>query len=139
MFSQPLARKRGHPGLLPVDPNRTAPAARRGLANGADGAHHRGMSTALDSDGIDTVLAELPGWTHDPSIPALVLEYKAPSFPEAVEWVRAVAQVAEHNNHHPDIDIRYRTVTFRCATHSEGAVTNLDAELASAISRLAPE
>lgn len=97
------------------------------------------MSTALDTEGIETVLAELPGWKHDPSASALVLEYKAPSFLDGIEWVRAVAQVAEHNNHHPDIDIRYRTVTFRCSTHSVGAVTNLDAELASAISRLAPE
>jgi len=97
------------------------------------------MSTTLDTEGIETVLAELPGWKHDPSVPALVLEYKAPSFLDGIEWVRAVAQVAEHNNHHPDIDIRYRTVTFRCSTHSEGAVTNLDAELASAINRLAPE
>ncbi|HEV7828580.1 MAG TPA: 4a-hydroxytetrahydrobiopterin dehydratase, partial [Pseudonocardiaceae bacterium] len=44
--------------------------------------------------------------------------------------------IAEARNHHPDIDIRWRTVTFRCSTHSKGGITNLDIELASEIDRV---
>ena len=45
------------------------------------------------------------------------------SFPQAIEVVDRVAEVAERDNHHPDIDIRWRTLTFRCSTHCAGGVT----------------
>jgi hypothetical protein len=32
--------------------------------------------------------------------------------------------------HHPDIDIRCRTVTFTLTTHSEGAITHNDVDMA---------
>jgi 4a-hydroxytetrahydrobiopterin dehydratase len=48
--------------------------------------------------------------------------------------VDRVAEIAEDRDHHPDIDIRWRTLTFRCSTHSEGGITDLDAALAAAIS-----
>ena len=44
-----------------------------------------------------------------------------------------VAEIAEEMNHHPDMDIRWRTVTFSLATHSVGGVTQLDVELAHRI------
>ena len=40
-------------------------------------------------------------------------------------------------DHHPDIDIRWRTVSFFLVTHSEGGVTQLDIELAHRIAALA--
>ena len=60
----------------------------------------------------------------------LVRRSTATSFPEAIGWVVAVAEAAEHADHHPDIDIRWRTVTFRLSTHDSGAVTILDVTLA---------
>jgi 4a-hydroxytetrahydrobiopterin dehydratase len=47
--------------------------------------------------------------------------------------VNRVAEIAENDNHHPDIDIRWRTLTFRCTTHSEGGVTASDVSLAEEI------
>ena len=44
------------------------------------------------------------------------------------------AEIAEGRDHHPDIDIRWRTLTFRCSTHSEGGITQRDVDLAAAIS-----
>jgi len=60
----------------------------------------------------------------------LVRRSTAASFPEAIDWVVAVAEAAEHADHHPDIDIRWRTVTFRLTTHDAGALTILDVNLA---------
>ena len=42
-------------------------------------------------------------------------------------------------DHHPDIDIRWRSVTFACVTHSAGGVTQRDIELAHRIADLAGE
>lgn len=55
------------------------------------------------------------------------------TFPQAIEAVSRVAEIAETNNHHPDIDIRWRTVTFRCMTHSENGITAYDVTLAEEI------
>jgi 4a-hydroxytetrahydrobiopterin dehydratase len=61
---------------------------------------------------------------------ALVREFEMPSFPAAIEFVDRLAELAESENHHPDIDVRYRRVTVRWTTHSAGGITQRDRELA---------
>jgi 4a-hydroxytetrahydrobiopterin dehydratase len=68
---------------------------------------------------------------------ALVREFELPSFPAAIEFVDRLAELAESENHHPDIDIRYRRVTVRWTTHSEGGITGRDREMAEQTSALA--
>jgi 4a-hydroxytetrahydrobiopterin dehydratase len=58
------------------------------------------------------------------------------SFMDAIAVVDRVAVVAEEMDHHPDIDIRWRTLTFRCSTHSAGKVTDRDHELARRIDEI---
>jgi 4a-hydroxytetrahydrobiopterin dehydratase len=89
------------------------------------------MTTLLDDERVAAALEGLTGWQRDGD--AIVRTAKLPTFPAAIEAVRAVAEIAEAHNHHPDIDIRWRTVTFRCSTHSAGGITQLDIELASQI------
>jgi 4a-hydroxytetrahydrobiopterin dehydratase len=90
------------------------------------------MADLLDDAAISTALDDLPGWERDKD--ALVRTAKLPSFPAAIAVVDRVAEIAEERNHHPDIDIRWRTLVFRCSTHSAGGITALDVELAGAIS-----
>jgi 4a-hydroxytetrahydrobiopterin dehydratase len=90
------------------------------------------MAELLDTAAVTDALGGLPGWTRDGD--SLVRTAKLPSFPAAIGVVDRVAEYAEAQDHHPDIDIRWRTVTFRCATHSKGGITELDVALAAAIS-----
>jgi len=69
-----------------------------------------------------------PGWREDED--ALVRELEFESFPAAIAFVGRLAELAERENHHPDIDIRYRRVTIRWSTHSAGGVTDRDRDLA---------
>ena len=64
-------------------------------------------------------------------------EFELESFPAAIEFVRRLADLAESEDHHPDIDIRYRRVVVRFTTHSAGGVTDRDRELAGRTSPLA--
>jgi 4a-hydroxytetrahydrobiopterin dehydratase len=68
---------------------------------------------------------------------ALVREFELPSFPAAIDFVVRLGELAENENHHPDIDIRYRRVTVRWTTHSEGGITDKDRQLAERTSALA--
>ena len=58
-------------------------------------------------------------------------EIEFESFPAAIAFVDRLAAVAEAENHHPDIDIRYRRVRVRWTTHSAGGITERDRELAA--------
>jgi 4a-hydroxytetrahydrobiopterin dehydratase len=53
--------------------------------------------------------------------------------------VDRVAEVAEEMDHHPDMDIRWRTLTFRCITYSAKGVTLRDIRLAQRIDRIVAE
>jgi 4a-hydroxytetrahydrobiopterin dehydratase len=68
---------------------------------------------------------------------ALIREFELPTFPAAIAFVDRLAELAEGENHHPDIDIRYRRVTVRWTTHSQGGVTTKDREMAERTSALA--
>lgn len=90
------------------------------------------MADLLDDTAVAAALDELPGWEREG--PVFVRIAELPSFAKAIEVVDRVAALAEKRDHHPDIDIRWRTLTFRCSTHSAGGLTQLDVDLAEAIS-----
>ena len=58
------------------------------------------------------------------------------SFLAAIALVNRIAELAERENHHPDLHISYRTVTVRWTTHSAGGITDRDRELAAETDRL---
>ncbi|HEY7602911.1 MAG TPA: 4a-hydroxytetrahydrobiopterin dehydratase [Gaiellaceae bacterium] len=64
-------------------------------------------------------------------------ELEFESFPAAIAFVDRLAEVAEAENHHPDIDIRYKRVRVRWTTHSAGGITDRDRELAARTDELA--
>ena len=93
------------------------------------------MSRLLNHEEIDRQLGDLPGWAVDG--PLMRATFEAPDFPAAIRLVDEAAADAESMNHHPDIDIRWRTVGFVLSTHDQGGLTQLDVELAHQISQAA--
>jgi 4a-hydroxytetrahydrobiopterin dehydratase len=65
--------------------------------------------------------------------------FRTGSFAKGLALVDAIGELAETANHHPDIDLRYRGVTVRLKTHSEGGLTERDVALARQISDAARE
>src|SRR5690606_13747166 len=64
--------------------------------------------------------------------------FTAPSFEAGGALVAAIAAEADRRDHHPDVDLRYPgTVSVVLSTHSADGVTQLDVDLARAISSLA--
>ena len=59
------------------------------------------------------------------------------TFLEGIAFVQQVAALAEEQDHHPDIDVRWTTVTLAVNTHDQGgAVTEKDHRLAAAVDAL---
>jgi 4a-hydroxytetrahydrobiopterin dehydratase len=86
---------------------------------------------AMDDDEIARSLRAVPHWQREGD--SIVRSVEAPSFLDGIEVVDTVARAAEEADHHPDIDIRWRTVTFTLSTHSEGGLTAKDFALAGQI------
>jgi 4a-hydroxytetrahydrobiopterin dehydratase len=92
------------------------------------------MAELLSDDQVNDVLPKLPDWSAQDA--ALVRTVELATFSQAIMVVNRIAEIAENDNHHPDIDIRWRTLVFRCATHSAGGVTGRDVELARRIDEI---
>lgn len=90
--------------------------------------------TPLSATEVEARLRGLPGWQVVG--PAIRREVTAPSFLSGIAVVDAVAAAAEAADHHPDIDIRWRTLRFTLSTHSAGGLTGLDFHLAEQIDQI---
>jgi len=96
------------------------------------------MPDVLSPEAVDQVLdGELSRWTRQGD--ALVRAVDSDTFALGIRLVDAVAVVADELDHHPDIDIRWTTVTFRLSTHSAGGITLRDLDLARRIDALADQ
>ena len=82
----------------------------------------------LTDEQVDAALPELNGWERSKG--ALRRSVEFPGFLDGIDAVRRVGEHAESKDHHPDIDIRWRTVTFALVTHSEGGITEKDLQMA---------
>ncbi|MBA4021019.1 MAG: 4a-hydroxytetrahydrobiopterin dehydratase [Gordonia sp.] len=94
------------------------------------------MAHLLNESEITQALADLASWTREGD--SLTRTVDCPDFPAAIAFVVRVADAAEAADHHPDIDIRWRKVTFTLSTHSEGGITGKDTQLAHQIDDLEP-
>ena len=88
----------------------------------------------LSDEEVDAAQPFLTGWERVDG--DLRRSIKFPSCLEGIDAVRRVGEFAESKDHHPDIDIRWRTVTFALVTHSEGGITQRDVEMAAEIDRI---
>jgi 4a-hydroxytetrahydrobiopterin dehydratase len=86
-----------------------------------------------DAD-IQRQLSLLPGWSRHGE--AITTQYHFATFPAGIAFIARVGDVAEAQQHHPDVDIRYTTVTFTLSTHDRGGITAKDFALATAIEQL---
>ncbi|MCP9947642.1 4a-hydroxytetrahydrobiopterin dehydratase [Actinomadura madurae] len=93
------------------------------------------MADTLDDAAVADRLRDLPAWSRDGD--EIRRRVKAPSFLAGIDVVTDVARAAEDADHHPDIDIRWRTLTFALTTHSAGGLTGRDFDLAATIDEIA--
>lgn len=84
---------------------------------------------------IAAALESLPGWRREGG--TLVRTVECPTFREAIALVNRVADAAEEADHHPDIAINWRRVTFTLITKASKGLTAKDASMAATIDRLA--
>jgi len=93
------------------------------------------LTAIVRSPIVDTAAVIDPdGWSEVEG--ALERSFTFKDFREALAFVNRVGELAETENHHPDIAIHYNRVTLRWWTHTAGGITDRDRELAEKTSGL---
>lgn len=87
----------------------------------------------VDAAVVANTLAML-SWDRDGN--ELIKVVRRHDFREALAYVNEVGRLAEAAGHHPDIELRWNTVTLRLTTHSLGGISDADLSLAQCIDGL---
>ena len=85
----------------------------------------------MNNELMDKIKSDLNGWVIDSEL--LVKEFVFSAFQDAMNFVVAVAKIADEADHHPDIFISYNKVKISLITHDLGEISEKDYSLAKEI------
>ena len=91
----------------------------------------------LTADELADGLIGISAWTRLDDTIVRAIEFS--TFPIVIEAVNRIAVEAERLDHHPDLDIRYRTLNITLTTHDGAGLTHLDLDLAQVIDTITRE
>ena len=80
----------------------------------------------IDTAGAQKYLPDLPGWNLSEDGKKISKEFKFADFIGAINFVNRVADIANEEDHHPDIDIHYNKVLLELWTHAIGGLSEND-------------
>lgn len=88
----------------------------------------------LEENEIQQYFKDLKGWKLESN--AIVKEWQFKDFTEAMVFINQVAELAEQQDHHPELFNVYNKVTLTFSTHDAGGLTTRDFRIALDIDRL---
>ena len=83
---------------------------------------------------IQERIKKIPEWELNED--SISRSFEFDEYQLAIDFVNAIAEIAEEAQHHPDISINYTSVTLVLTTHSKGGLTESDFEVAIRIDSL---
>src|SRR5438105_1442554 len=83
------------------------------------------------------LIGQLPGWELSSDRKRIGRRWKMKDFAAGIEFFQRVAQLADEEDHHPDLHlVNYRDLTIELWTHAIGGLSENDFILAAKISEL---
>ena len=95
-----------------------------------------GGMAPLDPQRFEALLGECPAWARSPDGTAIERNFAFRNFYETMAFVNAVAWVAHHENHHPNLQVTFNQCTVTYFTHTISGLTENDFICAAKIDRL---
>lgn len=98
----------------------------------------RGGAKPLESTEIDTLLVDLPAWSlvSREGVPQLERIHACADFATALHLVNRIGELAEAEDHHPELTIEWGRLTIRYWTHTLGGLHRNDFILAARTEQL---
>lgn len=95
-----------------------------------------GGTPALKGDALKQMQSKLDGGWRVLDEQRLEKEFKFPDFRHALDFVNRIGEVAEQQNHHPDIYFTWGQARIQISTHKINGLTESDFILAAKIDEL---
>lgn len=92
------------------------------------------MAKRVGQKEISKFLKKFSGWRKKKK--ALVRTEVFSTYTRALQFISRLGKAAEAADHHPDIVMKYKTVTVLFSTHSAGGITALDFKIAATAEKL---
>ena len=96
----------------------------------------KGGTPPLAADKVRDLLGELDGWSVEQEY-HLTRTYKRPDFATALAFVNRIGEIAEQQNHHPDIYLAWGKVRVEVWTHKIKGLTESDFIFAAKVDAVA--
>ena len=97
----------------------------------------RGGIPPLETPKISKMMSIVPGWTlKREGIDKIEKKFKFKNFRKAMTFVNRVAEIANEQDHHPDIFIHWNEVTLTFYTHAIKGLHDNDFIMAAKIDEL---
>jgi 4a-hydroxytetrahydrobiopterin dehydratase len=79
---------------------------------------------ALSIDEAATLIQQLdPEWQLDAEEQSISHNFTFKNYYQTIAFVNVIAQVAHHQDHHPDLTVSYNRCTVRYSTHAVGGLS----------------
>lgn len=88
----------------------------------------------LDNDSVRSALSSLDGWTRQDD--TITKRFRFGRYADAIDFVNRVASLAEKQNHHPDLLVKYGEVVVSYTTHDAHGITRADLDAARSVQSL---
>ena len=106
----------------------------------------------IEGENARVLLREIPGFELDESATQIARTFQFTNFYETMAFVNALAYVAHREDHHPELEVSYKTCRVTFSTHANGGLSENDficaakanalksqrADLSSAVALLIP-
>lgn len=83
----------------------------------------KGKEHALQAPEIADLLLQLPGWSLADDGRAIVKDFKFKDFHHTLGFINAVGYMANHEDHHPDLEAGYGHCRILWSTHDVGGLS----------------
>jgi 4a-hydroxytetrahydrobiopterin dehydratase len=83
----------------------------------------KGSEDALDSTEIADLLQRVPGWTLNDAGTGINKNFKFDDFRHTLGFINAVGFMANHEDHHPDLNAGYGHCELFWSTHDVGGLS----------------
>ena len=93
-------------------------------------------SPALDQAGIDSLAPHIPLWHIQPDAKSIEREFKFTDYYETMAFVNALAWIAHHEDHHPDLVVTFNRCKVTYSTHTVKGLSRNDFICAAKIDAL---
>jgi len=95
------------------------------------------MANSLTIEEIQKLLPQVPDWSVDREGKHLSKQYAFKDFAEAMAFANKIADIAEAEDHHPDLTVAWGKVGVDLSTHSVGGLSENDFIVAAKIEEMA--